>query len=339
MVGGQDICSAAREPFKAFHFQPHQGAKDQDQEASGQAVSERPAGVHDLRVVERRRPIFHGIGLTAGMAWRTELAGDDRVPWWVRAVLLIAAAQALLLLAALVDPPQVKLLVPWPASPLNARFIAALYVSLGAGVALASTSRHFAEIRLVLFGIGLATMVLLILTIVRMALHPQELKQFPFFWLLFYVIDPVLVAAVFWRMGWGGQASAGFRPLTFLWAAESLIFGSAGIVLMIDPSAARSVWPWAITEPQAQIYSAFFLTLAAVSILAAREERWEGIRWFVVMITLLSLLVIAVSILHLPRFTNATTTALWFVVFGVEAVVFGALLVRGTLRPREAASS
>jgi hypothetical protein len=273
------------------------------------------------------------------MAWRTRLAGDDRVPWWVRAVLLIAAAQALLLLAALVDPPQVKLLVPWPASPLNARFIAALYVSLGAGVVLASTSRHFTEIRLVLFGIGMATMVLLVLTIVRMALHPQELKQFPFFWLLFYVIDPLLVAAVFWRMGWGGHAGAGFRPLTLLWVAESLIFGSAGIVLMIDPAAARSVWPWAITEPQAQIYSAFFLTLAVTSILAAREERWEGVRWFVVMITLLSLLVIAVSILHLPRFTNATTTALWFVVFGVEAVVFGGLLVRGMLPPREVSSS
>jgi hypothetical protein len=263
----------------------------------------------------------------------------DRVPWWVRAVLLIAAAQALLLLAALVDPPQVKLLVPWPASPLNARFIAALYVSLGAGVVLASTSRRFTEIRLVLFGIGMATMVLLVLTIVRMALHPQELQQFPFFWLLFYVIDPLLVGAVFWRMGWGGQAGAGFRPITLLWIAESLIFGSVGIVLMIDTTAARSVWPWAITEPQAQIYSAFFLTLAVVSLLAAREERWEGVRWFVVMITLLSLLVIAVSILHLPRFTKATTTALWFVAFGVEAVVFGALLLRGTLRPREIASA
>ena len=250
----------------------------------------------------------------------------------MRVVLLITAAQALLLVAALVDPKQVSLLVPWPASPLNARFIASLYVSLGVGVALAGTARSFVEVRIILVGIAIATVVLLILTFVRMALHPAELQKFPFFWVLFYVIDPLMVAVVFWRVGWGGRGHPTWRVVTWVWAVQAALFGAVGLALMIDPGAARGVWPWAITEPQAQIYSAFFLTLSAASVLAALEERWEGVRLILVMIVLLALLVLTVSIIHLPRFTRPAETTVWFVVFGAEAVVFGGLLLRGTLR-------
>jgi hypothetical protein len=246
--------------------------------------------------------------------------------------LLLAAAQALLLVAALVDPAQVKLLVPWPASPLNARFIAALYVSLGVGVALSATARRFVEVRIVLFGIGMATAVLLVLTIVRMLVHPGELHQFPLVWLFFYVLDPVLVGIVFWRLGWGAGSSARLRPASWLWFAQAAFFGVAGAIMMIDPAAGQGVWPWAITEPQAQIYSAFFLTLAAASLLAAREDTWAGVRWFVLMIVLLSVLVIGVSILHLPRFSRPVATTLWFSLFTFEALVFGALFVL-RLRP------
>src|SRR6266567_4664438 len=94
---------------------------------------------------------------------------DRAVPWWVRAVLWLAAAQALLLLAALVQPSSDNLLVPWPASPLNARFIASLYVALGAGVVLSSLGSGLREMRIVLVGVGLATVLLLGLTVLRMA--------------------------------------------------------------------------------------------------------------------------------------------------------------------------
>src|SRR5215467_13861885 len=148
--------------------------------------------------------------------------GAERaVPWWVRAVLWLAAAQALLLLLALVQPSAVGLLVPWPASPLNARFIASLYVSLGAGVLLCSLAPRFREMRIVLAGIGIATGLLLVLTVVRMALHPHELARFPLFWLLFYVVDPLLVGLVFWRLGWGRQGPPTPRPPAALWLVQA----------------------------------------------------------------------------------------------------------------------
>ena len=253
------------------------------------------------------------------------------MPWWVRAVLWLAAAQALLLLLALVQPSAVNLLVPWPASPLNARFIASLYVSLGVGVVLCSLAARFREMRIVLIGIATATTLLLFLTLLRMWLHPGELATFPTFWLLFYVVDPLLVGLVFWRLGWGGTGPETARPPAALWLAQAVLFGAAGLVLLFLPDVARGLWPWAMTEPQSQLYSAFFLTLALTSLLASRETGWDGVRWLVLMIALLAVLVIAVSLLHLPRFTRAPATAVWLALFGAEALVFGGLFVRGSV--------
>jgi hypothetical protein len=255
---------------------------------------------------------------------------ERAVPWWVRAVLWLAAGQALLLLLALVRPASVNLLVPWPASPLNARFIASLYVSLGVGVVLCSLAPRFREMRLVLVGIATATTLLLVLTVVRMALHPNELATFPTFWLLFYVVDPLLVGLVFWRMGWGEPGPETARPPAALWLAQAALFGAAGLLLLALPDVARAIWPWAITEPQSQLYSAFFITLALAGLLAIREPGWDGVRWLVLMIALLAVLVVAVSLLHLSRFTRPPATAAWLALFTAGALVFGGLFVRGS---------
>jgi hypothetical protein len=262
---------------------------------------------------------------------------DGAVPWWVRAVLWLAAAQALLLLLALVQPGYVSLLVPWPASPLNARFIASLYVALGAGVVLCSLAPRFREMRIVLAGIGVATALLLVLTVLRMSLHPHELARFPLFWLLFYVIDPLLVGLVFLRLGWGGSGARGRTPPRALWLVEAVLFGAAGLVLMLLPAVAQHLWPWTITEPQSQLYSAFFITLAVASLLAARERSWDGVRWLVFMIAFLALLVLGVSLLHLARFTRGGGTVTWMAVLAAEALVCGGLFVTHTFRYRSPA--
>jgi hypothetical protein len=235
---------------------------------------------------------------------------ERSIPLWLRAIFWLAAAQALLLLLTLFAPQNVNLLVPWPASPLNARFIASLYVSLGLGVILCgSMARSFREMRIILFGIGMATT------------------------LLFYIVDPVLVAFAFWRFGWGDTSPRGTSVLTPLWLVQAGFFGALGLILLLLPITARSFWPWAITEPQAQLYSAFFLTLAAASLLAIRELLWVGIRWLVFMVMMLALLILVVSLLHLPRFTNGVTTIIWFLWFGAEAIVFGSLFIRHLVRP------
>jgi len=257
---------------------------------------------------------------------------------WVRAVLWLAAAQALLLVLALVHPASVNLLVPWPASPLNARFIASLYVSLGFGVLLCSFARAFVEMRIVLVGIAFVTALLWLLTVLRLVLHPGELSRFPLFWLLFYTVDPILVGLVFLRLGWGGS-TRGPAPLAPLWLAQAACFTAAGVVSLFFPDAARSLWPWTATEPQVQLYSAFFLTLGLTSLLAVREPHWPGVRWVALMMALLAVLVIGVSLLHLARFKDEAATAAWLTFFSVEAVVFGGLFVGRMIRPLRAAAS
>jgi len=265
-------------------------------------------------------------------ATETRNPADRLPPRWVRAVLWLAAAQALLLLLALVQPAAVSLLVPWPASPLNARFIASLYVALGFVVALCSFGRTLLEMRIVLVGIAFATTLLWLLTVLRMVVHPGELSQFPLFWLLFYTVDPILVGLVFYRYGWGGFAP-GPRPMAPLWLAQAACFTAAGLVSLFAPDLARSLWPWKATEPQVQLYSAFFLTIALTSLLAAWEARWAGVRWVALMMAVLAVLVIGVSLLHLPRFKGGATTAVWFTFFSLEAVLFGGLLAGRAIRP------
>ena len=49
---------------------------------------------------------------------------DQPIPRWLRIFFLIVAAQAFLLFIALIQPSLINLVEPWPATPLNARFIA-----------------------------------------------------------------------------------------------------------------------------------------------------------------------------------------------------------------------
>ncbi len=258
---------------------------------------------------------------------------DRPLPWWLRAIFVLVAAQALLLLATFYQSTLVNLLVPWPASPLNARFIASLYTALGLGVLLCSTSRTFREVRIVLFGIGFATGLLFFLTLIRMFYYPGELHQFPYFWMLFYLVDPLLVAFSFWRLRSTDNSFRVANRFTPLWLVQAGIFGVVGLLLLLLPSVARSIWPWNMTEPLAQLYSAFFLTLAVGTVLAIRESRWEGIRWLTFILTMLAVLVLIVSLVDFNRFRPGVYTIIWFAFFSIEALVFGGLLVSHLLRP------
>ena len=249
---------------------------------------------------------------------------NHAIPLWLRLIFVFVALQALELIVVFFQPTLVQLLVPWPATPLNARFIAALYVSLGFGVLLCAFARSFQAVRIVLLGIGLSTAMLFFITLPRLG----ELDAFPFWWMFFYVVDPLLVAFAFWRLGWRVQETPTQNSLAPVWIGHAAIMAATGFFLLVLPAAAINVWPWTMTVALAQLYSAFFLTLAIASLLAARESGIEGTQLPMAMILVLALLVLAVSLFHLDRFKTGIPTILWFLVFGAEALVFGGILVR-----------
>ncbi|GAC1345179.1 MAG: hypothetical protein NVSMB27_07040 [Ktedonobacteraceae bacterium] len=254
---------------------------------------------------------------------------DRPLPWWLRAIFLFVAPQALLFVVTFFRPELISLLEPWPASTLNIRFIASLYTSVGLGVLLCSMAHSFREVRIILLGIGVATGLLFVITLFRLG----GLERFPLFWMLFYAIDPLLVIFSFWRLRGTDAAARGSDPMRSLWAITAVIFGSVGLLLLALPGVAILLWPWALTEPLAQLYSAFFLTIAIASTLAMREASWEGAERVALILALLAVLVLAVSILHFDHFKAGVGTLIWFALFGAEAVVFGGLLIYRRVQP------
>src|SRR5207247_9940595 len=125
--------------------------------------------------------------------------------------------------------------------------IAAIYTALGLGVLLCSVARSFREVRIVLFGIGFATGLLFLLTLYRMIVYPGELTKFPLFWMLFYLIDPLLVAFSFWRLGGTDKAPLEPNPLGLPWVIQGVILGVFGVVLLFFPCVAIILRPLVVT--------------------------------------------------------------------------------------------
>src|SRR5262245_41343946 len=255
---------------------------------------------------------------------------DRPLPTWLRIILLFVALQAVELAPVLLMPAWVSIFVPFAATPLNARFIAALYVSLGLGVLLAAFAEQYRAVRLVLLGVGLATALLFIMTLPRL----PQINPFPTFWMLFYIIDPVLVLLTFWKLGWRDPPGGVKNPLAPLWLSQCVLFGVAGVVLLILPQTAMALWPWSITEELSQLYSMFFISISVISFLAARESRWPAVRFVALMVGALALLVLVASSLHLDRFKPGPATVVWFAFFALEALMFGWLVIRRGLRAR-----
>jgi hypothetical protein len=245
---------------------------------------------------------------------------------WLRLLLLLAAIETLRVAVGLIQPAAVNSFLPWPASPLNARFIASLYGSIGLTLLVAQAARSYDEVRILVAGIFVATSLILLITLTRIALHPGEVPSFPVLWTAFYVLDPVLTALVLWRYGWRNPPAGGSNRAAGVWFATAVVLGALGLIGLFAPQLATAIWPWTITQPQAQIYSAFFLAFAASSVLAACEPDWPAVRLLALSLALLPLLALVSSLLHLNRFHPGPPASLWFAALAALLIAFGGML-------------
>lgn len=288
------------------------------------------------------RPVYTLLYKIVGQASKLKKRGvivKHSLPWWVRATLLFIALQAFDFLRALIWPDMITALEPWPASPLNAGFIAALYLATGIGVLLAGLARNYLQARIMLISIGLATTVILFVSLFRLFTYPREFSPFPYLWFSVYFIDPLLVGVGLWYIE--KTASRPAPPTTRrdnifapLWAVEALILAAIGLPMLLLPGLAVQVWPWALTEPLAQLYGAFFFGLAIMSAFSLREYNWEAVRISALVLMSLGVLVVFVSLLHLDRFKSPLETLIWFSFFSATALCFGALVLVRQARPQ-----
>ncbi|HEX8969732.1 MAG TPA: hypothetical protein VF937_17750 [Chloroflexota bacterium] len=252
---------------------------------------------------------------------------DRPMNWWIRGYLLFAAVQGFGIgLTGLIAPSEMQ--IPLRISPLNARFVAALYVAGGIGVLLAAVSRRRAEARLFVVGFAVATLLILVLT----GLHWSDFMADPLphrpVWLFDYVVDPVFGLLLVPAAGLWPPRRATRHSLTVLLRGQAVIFGLAGLVLLLVPDVAAAYWPWTLPPLLGQLYACFFLTFAVGAALASRESEPRAVRDFVVASLGLCGLVLIASALHLDRFKSEPITPLWFTVFGVGVIVFGLALAR-----------
>ena len=246
--------------------------------------------------------------------------------WWLRVYLVFAAVQGLGIgLTGVLTPAEMQ--IPLRLSPLNARFVASLYVAGGLGLLLVAFRKQQRDARLFVLGFGLATGLILALTLLHWGdFMADELPHRPI-WLFDYLVDPVLAAAI--------VLVAGFLPirdwtrdeLSPIFGVEAAVLGVLGLVLVLAPGLAVAVWPWALPAVAGQLYGCFFLTFAVGAALAGGETWPTPRRIFTLTTLLLFVLVLAVSLIHVDRFKAEPVTWVWFGACVLGALAFGGVLI------------
>ena len=255
--------------------------------------------------------------------------------WAVRGYLVFAAVQAFGIgLTGLIAPLEMQ--IPLRLTPLNYRFVAALYVSGGVGIALALIAPRLIQRRLVTFAFGLATLLVLVLTII----HWQEFMgdDLPHrqIWIFVYVADPLLALILVPLAGLWPPRPASRHVLSALLWVDGVVFGALGLVLLLAPEAAVAYWPWPLPSLVGQLYACFILTFAVGALLAARETEPRVIRDYLIALLSLCVLALLVSVVHFDRFTQGPSTLAWFALFGLAAFGCVAGLVVALRQPERA---
>lgn len=230
-------------------------------------------------------------------------------PIWLRLFFLFVVLQALLVASALVEPAWISLVMPWPASPLNARFIGALYMMGAISAFLCIFARRYAEVRITLIEVGFVTGTLLLITIPHFDEFTPE--TFPYRWTIFYTIDPLVTILLIWLMRGRDPVPPGRSRLWPLFLLYAVVLGIASFVLLLLPALAVSLWPWTLPPILGQVYSIFILTYALGGALAIREPRWSGVWIYCVANFGMLVLIALVSLYHHDRFGSGPSTWIW----------------------------
>lgn len=261
--------------------------------------------------------------------------------WWIRAYLAFAAVQGFGIgLTGLFSPADMQ--IPLRITPLNARFVAALYVAGGVGVLWGAFSHRRTQVRLFVVAFAFATALILLVTLLHWSdFLAVGLRHQPV-WMFDYIVDPLVgVVVIHFARLWPPWPTRR-HALTPLLLVQAAVFGVAGLALLVMPDTAAALWPWALPPVLGQVYGCFFLTFAVGAGIAAAELESRAIRGFLLSTLTLTALVLLASGLHVDRFNAEPVTVVWFAAFGLGLLVFAGVLAlewrHARLTPAQAAA-
>lgn len=258
------------------------------------------------------------------------------MPLWLRVFLIVNVVEdAATGLSGLLGG--TRILIPLHVSPLNARFIGALYLGGAVGVGIGACVRALVDSRIVLYAFWLITVLVLAMTIVYWSDFTAD--GTPWIWLATYVIDPIVAtitipAFALWHAGQPGR-----HRLTPLLAAEAVLLLSTGAAMLVAPHAMRHIWPWAFTPLLARVYAAFFFAFGVAAAVATGERRRLALLTVVAGSLTLFACSAAASLVHHDRFRSSPQTVGWIAVHALAIVALGAALVSLRQRPTRHAAS
>lgn len=248
------------------------------------------------------------------------------IPIWLRALFLINVILLLPQAIGLFAPDYIPF--PIAVTPLNARFIGALYLAGASAMLLSGLGAELAHLRIVLFAFAIISVLVLAVTIAYWTDFAS--KGFPAAWLAIYLVDPIAAVAALVLLRPLHPAWPGVHRLTSLFVLESAVFGLTAIVLLVLPDFATLVWPWKINPVLSQVYGAFLLAFAVAALLAARESRPAAVRPTIAGTAVLAAGTLLGSMLHLDRFTPGVSSTVWFAVVVLTLIAFATALVLQT---------
>jgi hypothetical protein len=250
-------------------------------------------------------------------------SGARSIPIWLRALFLINV----ILLApqgiGFFSPTNIPF--PVAVTPLNARFIGALYLAAAVGMILSALGHDLADIRILLFAFAVISVLVLGVTFAYWG--DFAAKRVPIIWLATYVVDPIAAAIALSTLRPLQPAQSRGHRLSTLFRLECGIFGVVGIFLVLAPGTAALLWPWKINPLLSQVYGAFLLAFAVGALLASGERRPSALVPPLASTLALVFLALVASLLHLDRFTAGLASGIWFGVLLVAIVAFLVALV------------
>jgi hypothetical protein len=255
------------------------------------------------------------------------------LPGWVRAYLLVGAAQGLAIAVTGLARPGDVVGFPLSTTPLNVRFVACFYLAGAAGLLASAAARRAEDVRIFLAGFTAVTALLLAATLRYWSTYTDGGIPYP--WVGSYVVEPVIGLVAIRALSLEHAARPGRHRLSPVYEAQAAVFAALGAVLAVAPGTAVRMWPWALTPVLARTYAAIFLAFALGAALSARERRLHAVRPFALASLVLLGSTAVVSVVHRGKFDGGPSTYAWAAALAVGVLGLGTAVL-ATIRPEPA---
>lgn len=207
-----------------------------------------------------------------------------------------------------------RILAPLDLTPLNGRFVGALYLSGGIGILIAALARNTRDLRAILASFLAIAALVECVTFVYWSDFTNDSS--PVIWLVTYTVDPIVLVLVLgrmWRAATVGQgADVRLRPVAAILRIQAVVFGVTGVALLIGTEGIRGLWPWTLPELVARVYASFFVAVAVGALIAARRPTATMARTILAPALAIPVLGIIASSAHLSRLESGFPKAAWF---------------------------